>query len=532
FLNGAVPSNFGSPPGSGFNLFPIGLSPIGFDGVPRYMDGWERLGGILPVRWVFNFPRRITPRTAPSIDMRTYLAQTRDAAPPASHYGYFSIPASLNLRPPTDQNSLPYFYTIRNDLDNPNQPLIFRGIYIDNNADRQFQFVNTAPDVDGDSNPDHQVFVDNLGDYRPELAQIFDWVVKPPQFHLRRTQIDSGWLQDDNANALTERNLIELNQPANQRVSAPNLYVPPGVEVRFDVVPTNAPNVVLQRTWLIRHDGQPFRAPDSSPFTDDGNTLVNESTRLVFVDHVQLGQFDADNDNRFVEDPINFRDDDGDGLVDEDPPQTALQNLQMPQIVVLAEGNVRVSGQVAVSVKIVTPETIYVEGPLYPVTASATIELLAKRNVCINFASARTPIWSLDGLNPVSDRFSLLPQFQSMQSSPDQGNTLIGFHYNLPNWGQQNNNINFGLFADLLGGSVGAWRFPVARDINNDRLVDQGSQAQVIFGLTGVSNLLSLSDDLVQNFNQLRNRTWTLRLILLHRGFRTDENNNLVRNPW
>ncbi len=566
FLNGAVPSNFGSPPGNGFVLFPVG-------GFPRYTDGWERIGGILPVRWVFNFPRRITPRTAPSIDMGTYLAQTRDAAPPASHYGYFSIPASLNLRQPTDQNSLPYFYTVRNDLDNPNQPLIFRGIYIDNDADRQF--VDTAPDVDGDSNPDPQVFVDNSGDYRPELAQIFDWVVKPPQLvydpnnpavwalHPRRTQVSSGWLQNDGANALTERNLLELNQPANRRISAPNLYVPPGVEVRFDVVPTNTPNVVLQRTWLIRHDGQPFRTPDGSPFTDDGNTLVNESIRLVFVDQVQLGQFDADGDGQFGEDPINggdddgdgfidedpapdadgdgesmedpvdFQDNDGDSLVDEDPPHTAQINGQIPQIVISAEGNIRVSGQVAVSLKIVTPETIYVEGPLHPITSNATIELLAVRNICVNLAAARTPI-PPDGLNPLADRSTLLPRLRVFSVA----GSVQGIHYTLPNTYQ----TYLKHFSDWLEGGVAGLVFPTPQDNNGDRLVDSVDAtgnpltSQVTFALTG-SNL-PLSQDLTANFSQLLSGAWTLRLILLHRGMAAvqDPNNPAnwqpVRNPW
>jgi hypothetical protein len=47
-----------------------------------------------------------------------------------------------------------------------------------------------------------------------------------------------------------------------------------------------------------------------------------------------------------------------------------------------------------------------------------------------------------------------------------------------------------------------------------------------------VPSSLPLSDDLQNNFTQLQNRTWTLRLILLHRGYRADENNNPVTNPW
>jgi hypothetical protein len=61
--------------------------------------------------------------------------------------------------------------------------LAFRGIYIDNGTDRQF--VNSwpadTPDVNGDTLPDPNiVFRDNSGTYRPELAQVYDWVVKPP----------------------------------------------------------------------------------------------------------------------------------------------------------------------------------------------------------------------------------------------------------------------------------------------------------------------------------------------------------------
>jgi hypothetical protein len=47
-----------------------------------------------------------------------------------------------------------------------------------------------------------------------------------------------------------------------------------------------------------------------------------------------------------------------------------------------------------------------------------------------------------------------------------------------------------------------------------------------------VPSSLPLSDDLQNNFTQLQNRTWTLRLILLHRGYRADASNNPVRNPW
>ena len=576
FLNGAVPSEFGTPPGNGFVLFPIG-------GVPRYMDGWERLGGTLLVRWVFNFPRRVMPRTAPSVDLRFYLAQTRDAAPPASHYGYYSLPVSLNVRPPNDPNAFAPFFTVRNDLDNPNQPLIFRGIYIDNNSDRQFATPSDAPDIDGDGNPDPQAFFDESNTYRPELAQVYDWAVKPPmldpnaptQLHPRRQQPDSGWLQDGNINYATERNTVELfalngsvppqqvQLPFTYRTAAPDFYVPPGVEVRFDVVPTNNPQVVLQRTWLIRHDGQPFRDPN-------GNSLSN---RLCFVDAVQLGQFDADNDGRFgedpingrdddgdgfidedpapdadgdgrsMEDPINFLDDDGDGLVDEDPPHTAFINGQVPQIVIFAEGNVRVSGQVAVAVKIVTPETIYVEGPLHPATSNATIELLAKRNICLNFAAARTPIPSLDGLNPNLDRATLLPRFKVSSLTgyvnPNDPQALQGANYLLPN--AFSSNLPVALFADLLGGSVSALAFPEPQDRDGNRIVDamNGNNpltAQVDFSLTGTN--LPLSDELQRNFQQLLNGVWTLRLVLLHRGMASVQDPNspngwrVAPNPW
>lgn len=545
---------FANPSGSSsFNFFPIG-------GVPRYMDGWERLGGTLPVRWVFNFPRRVEPRPAPTIDLNRYYKQTRDADPPYSQNGYYRLPDPLRGQPPAldnnpnDDNALfPTFgfyvlnYFDQNNPTDPNRLLAFRGIYIDNNADRQFTTPNDAPDVDGDGNPDPQVFIDGNKDYRPELAQVYDWTVKPPQIdptsptqpHLRRQQPDSGWLQVDATNASSERNVVELTvlnannipQPLNfaARMTAPHLYVPPGVEVRFDVVPTNNPQVVLQRTWLIRHDGQPFNAPDGTPL---GNN------RLVFIDPVRLeSSFDADNDGHVGEDPTDFRDNDGDGEVDEDPPQTASQNGQMPTIVILAEGNIRVSGQVAVAVKLVTSETIYVEGPLHPVTANATIELLAKRNVCLNFAAARTPIPSLDGLDPSSDRALLLPQFRITQIGPNQ---FQGAHHLLPNT-VLSSDLRLPLFADLLGGSVGTLRFPKPNDADSNGLVDsadpQGRSPSVTYALM-VPSSLPLSDDLQNNFAQLQNRTWTLRLILLHRGLSAvpDPNNPnnwlSVRNPW
>jgi hypothetical protein len=561
FQGFAQPSNAGSPPGSGFVFFPI-------SGVPRYMDGWERLVGLMPIRWVFNFPRRVEPRPAPTINLSTYYAQTRDADPPYSQNGYYRQPDPLRGQAPAldnTPNSPTFGFYVLNYFDpnnptDPNRLLAFRGIYIDNGADRQFATPNDAPDVDGDGNSDPQAFLDGNNAYRPELAQVYDWVVKPPQtepanpniVHPRRRQRDSGWLQDDDVNASTERNVVELraldasNTPRSlnfaTRMASPHLYVPPGVEVRFDVVPINN-QVVLQRTWLIRHDGQPFRAPDGTPL----------SNRLVFIDPVQLSPFNADEaygDTLFNEDPINFRDDDGDGKVDEDPPQTSLQNGQMPTIVIVADGNIRVSGQVAVAVKIVTPETIYIEGPLHPVTANATIELLAKRNICLNFAAARTPIPSLDddddkdgrvnedpidGVDNDGDgkidedppnRATLLPQFRIMQI-----NGVEGKHYALPNYPTQ----PISLFADLLGGSVGTLQFPPPTDTNEDGLVDaadqQGRSPSVTYALM-VPSSLPLSDDLQNNFTQLQNRTWTLRLILLHRGYRADENNNPVTNPW
>ncbi len=575
FLGGAAPSNFGVPPGTGFVFFPIG-------GIPRYLDGWERLGGLLPVRWAFNFERRTVPRVQPIINLRFYYAQTRDANPPTSHFGYFALPNSLNVRDPAQDpnNALPGFYTVRNDLDNPNQPLIFRGIYIDNTSDQQF--VDTAPDVVDDDNntstidPDPQAFVDNNNEYRPELAQVYDWLVKPAHIHARRLQWDSGWYQDEDdpqttnvnesRNERTERNLVEVRDasgnplPITYRFAAPHLYVPPGVEVRFDVVPVPNTTRVLQRVWLIRHDDI-FRAPDGSPL----------SNRLAFVDLVQLGQFDADNDGRFgedplnnrdddgdgfvdedpapdadsdgrsMEDPINFRDDDGDGLIDEDPPHTAHINNQLPQIVLVAEGNIRVSGQVAVSVKLVTPETIYVEGALYPITSNATIELLAKRNVCLNFAAARTPL-PIDGLNPATDRSTLLPRWRLISLNgfinAQNAQALQGVSYTLPNLPDPLTN----LFADQLQGSIGGLLFPAPQDRNGDRLVDAADAnnnpltAQAVFALTGAS--LPLSIDLLQNFQQLLNRTWTLRLVLLHRGLNaTQDPNNPnnwqgARNPW
>ncbi len=540
FQGFAVPSDFGTPAGSGFAFFPVG-------GVPRYMDGWERIGGLIPIRWVFNFPRRIEPRPAPTINLSSYYAQTRDANPPYSQNGYYRVPEAMNGPLLSQQPNSDGFY--ESNYSNETY-LVFRGIYIDNDTDKQF--TNAAP-----ADAPASAFNDNNGNYRPELAQVYDWLVKPdpdddndgrldedpidsvdndvdgqidedPLGMIRRQQPDSGWLQDDNLNWTGERNTVELNLQAGRRTAAPHLYVPPGVEVRFDVVvpdPQNNPTLVLQRTWLIRHDGQPFRNPQ-------GNDL--QSNRLVFIDPVQLAQFNADpiNDQRFGEDPINFRDDDGDGLVDEDPPQTVFQNLQMPQIVILAEGNIRVSGQVAVSVKIVTPETIYIEGPLYPVTANATIELLAKRNVCINFAAARTPILSIDGMNPQTDRALLVPQFRIAQIYDPQ-NQMRGTHYLLPNAFHQN--LPLSLFADLIGGSIGTIQFPAPSDSNGDRMVDpvdpQNGSPSVTYALEA-SSTLPISDDLRFNFNRLQNGQWTLRLVLLNRGWHSDDSNNLVRNPW
>jgi hypothetical protein len=553
----AVPSAFGTPPG--FQFFPVG-------GIPRYMDGWERIGGLMPVRWVFNFPRRVEPRRAPTIDLNDYYSQTRDADPPYSQNGYYRQPDPLRGQAPAldnTPNSPTFGFYVLNYFDpnsptDPNRLLAFRGIYIDNFADKQFVInpPNDAPST---------AFNDATGTYRPELAQVYDWVVKPPmldpndptQLHPRRiTQTDSGWyLPPQDQLDPSERNIVEQNFEREKRAAAPHLYVPPGVEVRFDVVPTSNPQTVLQRTWLIRHDGQPFRDPNGTPLVDDLSTPINESARLVFIDPVQLSPFNADEaygDTLFNEDPINFRDDDGDGKVDEDPPQTSLQNGQMPTIVIVADGNIRVSGQVAVAVKIVTPETIYIEGPLHPVTANATIELLAKRNICLNFAAARTPIPSLDddddkdgrvnedpidGVDNDGDgkidedppnRATLLPQFRVMQIN----GSVEGQHYALPNYPTQ----PISLFADLLGGSVGTLQFPPPTDTNNeDGLVDaadqQGRSPSVTYALM-VPSSLPLSDDLQNNFTQLQNRTWTLRLILLHRGYRPDASNNPVRNPW
>lgn len=555
----ARPSNFGTPEGSGFVLFPVG-------GVPRYLDGWERLGGLLPVRWVFNFERRTKPLIAPAINLPFYYAQTRDFNPPSSHYGYARIPEpsprrTLNLRTG--------FY----EVNYSDQPLVFRGIYIDNFADRQF--VERAPDVNGDGQPDPAFFVDNRDEYRPELAQVFDWIVKPPlvdpsnpkQLHPRRRQPDSGWLQLDDVNSATERNTVESGAP--HRMAASNFYVPPGVEVRFDVVqpdPQNQPNLLLQRTWLIRHDGRPFRAPDGTALGDDPNTRFNEGYRLVFIDRVLLASVDADNDGRNGEDPIDFRDNDDDGKVDEDPPQVMpdQDTGQVPQIVIVAEGNVRVSGQVAVSVKIVSRGTIYVEGPLYPVVGNATavvtdlpsqigaasIELLAKQNVCLNFAAARTPI-PPDGLNPIADRASLLPRWGVTAvggyKDPNDPFALQRTDYALPNTFR----VPEDLFADWLNGSVVALTFPAPQDnftvrdgrvtSGSDGLVDSVDNrnnplvAQVTFALIGTN--LPLSEDLRVNWDKFVNRSWTLRLVLLHRGLAAVQDPNTanwqpVPNPW
>jgi hypothetical protein len=523
----AVPSAFGTPPGSGFQFFPVG-------GIPRYMDGWERIGGLMPVRWVFNFHRRVEPRRAPTIDLNDYYAQTRDADPPFSQYGYYRQPdpqrPNWQIISPNDPQSPVAgsgFYAVNYYTGNPNDPqpfLAFRGIYIDNGADRQF--VNNSP-----ADAPASAFNDNSGTYRPELAQVYDWVVKPPINNPRRTtQTDSGWYlpPQDQLPDPSERNIVEQNFDREKRAAAPHLYVPPGVEVRFDVYrpdPQNNPTLIIQRTWLIRHNEQPFRDPNGTPLVDDPSTPINESARLVFIDPVQLSPFNADEaygDTLFNEDPINFRDDDGDSRVDEDPPQMSVTpNGQMPTIVIFAEGNIRVSGQVAVSVKIVTPETIYIEGPLHPVTANATIELLAKRNICLNFAAARTPIPSLDGLDPTSDRALLLPQFRIVQINPDP-NRILGVHYLLPNT-IPSPDPRLPLFADLLGGSVGTLQFPEPEP--NDRNLVSNT-ASVTYALM-VPSSLPLSDDLQNNFTQLQNRTWTLRLILLHRGYRANN-----PNPW
>lgn len=546
FQGAAQPSNAGTPPGSGFVFFPIG-------GLPRYMDGWERIGGLLPVRWVFNFPRRIAPRTPPSLNLPLFYAQTRDANLPASRYGYYRVPGpDQPLAVDTNPQSPTFgFYVVNNfDPNNPSDParlLAFRGIYIDNTADEQF--VAAAPadvtgDSDGDGIPD--AFEDNAGTYRPELAQVYDWNVKPPQVVVinnqsqlapRRQQTDSGWLQVDAVNQGVERNTMELAVTYDKRVAAPHLYVPPGVEVRFEVVPTSDPTVVLQRTWLIRHDRRPFRDPSGAPLTDDAATPTDDRMRLVFVDPVKIEP---------GTDPINFRDDDGNGRVDDNPPQTVLQTLQspqiglpsvnaphVPQIILLAEGNIRVSGQVAVSVKIATRETLYVEGPLHPVTANATVELLARRNVCLNFAAARTPIPALDGLNPFTGCALLVPQFHITQIFDPQ-TQVRGEHYLLPNNPQPNSALP--LFADLTTGAVGATRFPRPADDNTDRVVDpadpqSGRSPSVTYKLA-VSSQMPLSDDLVRNFTRLRNGQWTLRLVLLHRGWHADDTNSVVPNPW
>jgi hypothetical protein len=127
----------------------------------------------------------------------------------------------------------------------------------------------------------------------------------------------------------------------------------------------------------------------------------------------------------------------------------------------------------------------------------------------------------------------LLPQFRIVQINPDP-NRILGVHYLLPNT-IPSPDPRLPLFADLLGGSVGTLQFPPPTDTNEDGLVDaadqQGRSPSVTYALM-VPSSLPLSDDLQNNFTQLQNRTWTLRLILLHRGYRADENNNPVTNPW
>jgi hypothetical protein len=146
-------------------------------------------------------------------------------------------------------------------------------------------------------------------------------------------------------------------------------------------------------------------------------------------------------------------------------------------------------------------------------------------NVCLNFAAARTPIPSLDGLDPTSDRALLLPQFRIMQINDP--NRKVSRRAHLPNTSPFPD-PRLPLFADLLGGSVGTLQFPKPEPDDRNLV---SNTASVTYALM-VPSSLPLSDDLQNNFTQLQNRTWTLRLILLHRGYRTDENNNPVTNPW
>ncbi|MDW8122247.1 MAG: hypothetical protein RMK62_08045, partial [Armatimonadota bacterium] len=358
-------------PSPTFELFTISQ-------VPRYRDGWARLQRffLFPVSFL-DFTQagsRWTPPIEPiTLSADAYRLVTQKGAPPSSLFGYFSVPASPAPLPPSDPLALRPFYTVLNT----GNPLVFRGIYVDNISDVQFLSLPTVDvDGDGDLDPvdingdgdvndvDQTAFNDRNDQFRSELAQVYDWMVRPIQAvpdpnnpgqflpSVWRRLFDSGWMQDNNPNA--DRNLIfERNAeetlsagqyvPVQNRAMARLRYVPPGVQVFIEVIPDpQSPDPsrpdLFQRIYLVRHDrnsqGQRslFRDGSGNVLSDDPNTpVINEGARLVFVDRIR---------------------------------RTALHQNPLPTVVLFAEGNVRISGTYACHLIVFSMGTIYVEGPL------------------------------------------------------------------------------------------------------------------------------------------------------------------------
>ncbi|MFA4015682.1 MAG: hypothetical protein RUDDFDWM_000774 [Candidatus Fervidibacterota bacterium] len=206
----------------------------------------------------------------------------------------------------------------------------------------------------------------------PARVQLWDWLNVPDINDQRRNDPKSGWYIHPPSDPYRRNPSID-NTPADYL-----RYVPPGCEIELK---TNT-------IEIKRHD-------------------------------------DPDKDGRIWEDPINGSDDDGDGKIDEDPP-IILCSLpgNLPHLVIFAEGNVRIKGQINASLTVISMGSIYIEGSLktlHPTTQH--IVLLAKQNVCLNTTALLPRIISCN-----------LPDKITIQ--PDKGqswdNDTLPLHYEFP----------------------------------------------------------------------------------------------------
>lgn len=231
-------------------------------------------------------------------------------------------------------------------------------------------FISGVQIVYIDNNSDIQDNIQGAQGQSPAQKQLWDWLNVPKIDDPRRNDPKSGWYIHPPSDQY-HRNPYYDNTPADYL-----RYVPPGCEIELKT----------DTIEIKRHD-------------------------------------DPDRDGRIWEDPINGSDDDGDGKIDEDPPVISY-SLTSPRLVIFAEGNVRIKGQINASLTVISMGSIYIEGSLK--TSDPTtqhIALLAKHNVCLNTTALLPRIVSCNLPNEVK----IMPD-----DSQFWDNHTIPLHYEFP----------------------------------------------------------------------------------------------------